>query len=151
MKQLTAVISTAFLLQVANVEAKIWETTGDVDIGISRDVLQSTIVCSNADVQLRLMELVAEGRRDQGVKHLENRTKAGECVYVPTQSITVLGVKMAKISGAERKVPSVYVLVKVAGPNFRGYVGPSALLNRGFDIIKDVQKVNKSLGAPLVQ
>lgn len=67
------------------------------------------------------------------------------------QSVTVLGVQMASISGVERKTPSVYVVAKVRGGGFVGYVAAPYLTNRGFDIVKEVQLVNKRLGAPLVQ
>ncbi|WP_323115095.1 hypothetical protein [Pseudomonas guariconensis] len=135
----------------APVKAAIHETTGDIDIGISRDVMQATVVCMKPDVQFRVMEFVANGKRASGIKYLEDQTKAGACVVVKTQSVTVLAVKMAKISGDERPTPSIYTVVKVRGPNFTGYVGPSTLNNRGFDIVKDVQLLNKQLGFPLVQ
>lgn len=151
MKRISHLLLLPLLLAPAIGKAAIHDTTGDIDIGISRDVMQATVVCTKTDVLFKLMEYVADGKRDVGIKYLEERTKAGACVAVRTQSVTVLAVKMAKISGAQRTTPSIYVLVKVRGPDFTGYVGPSNLNHRGFNIIKDVQLLNKRLGSPLVQ
>ncbi|MDF0730190.1 hypothetical protein P0Y43_05530 [Pseudomonas entomophila] len=151
MKRIRRSILLALCIGSTSSNATIHDTTGDIDIGISRDVLQATVACKQPEVMFKLMEYVANGRRDSGVAYLEERTKAGACITVKMQSVTVLAVKMAKISGTERKTPSIYVLVKVRGPNFVAYVGPSALNHRGFDIIKDAQLLNKKIGAPLVQ
>lgn len=151
MKRISHLMLLPLLLVSPISKAAIHDTTGDIDIGISRDVMQATVVCTKTDVLFKLMEYVANGKRDAGIKYLEEKTKAGACITVKTQSVTVLAVKMAKISGTQRPTPSIYVLVKVRGPDFTGYVGPSNLNNRGFDIIKEVQLLNKRLGSPLVQ
>lgn len=131
--------------------AVIHEVTGDIDVGISRDVLQATSVCKSESVYFKLVEMIANGKRDQGIKMVDAAIARGDCVQVKTQSVTVISVKMAKISGSERKVASIYAIVRVRSASFDGYVAPSTLSDRGFDIIKTVQVMNKKLGAPLVQ
>lgn len=145
------IVGIGFMVSGISANAAITNETGDVDIGMSRDILQATVVCSNADPYMKLFEFVANGNRDAGVKYFDKKISAGECVQVKTQSVTVLGVRMASISGVERKTPSVYVVAKVRGGGFVGYVGAPYLTNRGFDIIKEIQIVNKRLGSPLVQ
>lgn len=130
--------------------AAITDVTGDIDIGISRDVMQSTFVCK-ANVWLNVIQMIADGKHSQSEKLLETGLREGDCVKANAQSVTVTGVRMAKISGIERKEASIYALAHVRGKNFNGYVGPSTLSERGFDIIKTVQIMNKKMGAPLVQ
>lgn len=145
------IIGVSALLNALSSHAAITNETGDINIGMSRDILQATVVCATATPYMKLFEFVANGQRDMGIKYFDKQISAGSCVQAPAQSVVVLGVKMASISGAERKVPSVYVVAKVKGAGFVGYTGAQYLTSRGFDIIKEVQIVNKRLGSPLVQ
>ncbi|MCE1059605.1 hypothetical protein LU646_17120 [Pseudomonas alloputida] len=145
------IIGVGTMLTTLSSYAAITNETGDINIGVSRDILQPTVVCGNATPFMKLFEFIANGQRDVGIKYFDKQISAGTCVQVPAQSVVVLGVKMASISGAERKVPSVYVVAKVKGASFVGYTAAQHLTSRGFDIIKEVQIVNKRLGSPLVQ
>lgn len=145
------IIGVGAMLNALSSYATITNETGDINIGVSRDILQSTVVCSTATPYMKLFEFIANGQRDVGIKYFDKQISSGNCVQTPAQSVVLLGVKMASISGVERKTPSVYVVAKVKGGNFVGYAAAQHLTSRGFDIIKEVQLVNKRLGSPLVQ
>lgn len=145
------IIGVAAMLNALSSHAAITNETGDINIGVSQDILRPTVVCTTATPYMKLFEFIANGQRDVGIKYFDKQIGAGVCIQVPAQSVIVLGVKMASISGVERKTPSVYVVAKVKGGGFVGYAPAQHLTSRGFDIIKEVQIVNKRLGSPLVQ
>lgn len=151
MKKRTLAFGLVASLNIVPVCAAIVDATGDIDIGISRDVMESTSVCKNPNTYFQLIEMIADGKRDQGIRMVDAAIAKGDCLQVKAQSVTVTSVRMAKISGAERKVASIYVLVRVRGRGFDGYVAPSTLSERGVDIIRTAQLMNKRNGAPLVQ
>lgn len=139
------------ILTAGYVQAEVYNTTGDLNIGPAMDVTQPTIMCTTADPIFRMFELRVMSQQAKIEPYMKSTFKNGQCREVPASSVFVVGIKMTKIRSSKDSEPSIFTVarVKLGGQFF--YTFPNHLMESGFDIIKQSQLANKELGYELVQ
>lgn len=132
--------------------ADISSLSGDLDYGPKRVVFQSGFYCYDALDIFKIYEVWPNGgTTDMANALADKKLKSGSCKILPTMSVTVRGLRIARVYGKAMPEKSIYVIPRIIVDGTQGYTFPNNLGAVGFEIIKQSQHANKEEGLPIRQ
>lgn len=149
-------IAALFLVLPWTAQAKVYDVSGDLNIGIQEDYMQGTL-CKDPMVFFKLYDTFAEYGDDTSESHIQayaskiDRLVAnGECYEIPPSSAFITAIRTAKISGKKRP-ESMYGLAKVRVAGRWGYTLPNWVGGVGQMIMQQGRQHNQKTGRPSYQ